>query len=789
MSNYPIPPQADQFLPPPKPDDQGQAHDLVRYYRAIRRYGLGIALLVVAVGVLAAIYAFSLPPVYKGTATVMLEQVRKKSVHPNEDLAEAWSGTSRDYYLTQIEVMKSSEYAQRLVRVLGLTKHPDYAPAPLQEAASPQEKNIWHASVDWLKSVVAQFRPPVRPAQEQSTAAATAEDSLVESIASQIMGGLTFTPVRNTQLVKVSFDSLDPLLAERVPNTLSMIYIVEDLESRSEAVRQSMSFLAQQTENLKKQLADSERELQQFRESQKIVVSKGLTLSEVTRRLEGLTASLEEARRKRTDAEVLYQQVSAAARSQSSSALDALPVLQRDPVLQRLKEAETEASRRAAEAANRYGPEHPRHIASQSDLKSARDAVRRQVNAIVDTVAKEYEMAKAQMATVEQAHARTTTEAGVFNRTEFPLTRLERNVESNRRLYEAFVQRANEVRVGDVQQPIARVIDPARVPKSPAGPNRNRIIMLAMLGALFAGVAIALFLTLLDKGIKTGLDLESRLEIKTIGVLPLMNSMPQVALDRVVVDDNSNTFSEGIRTIRSDVQLSMLDAPQSTILVTSSVPGEGKTTVATNLAFAHAQIKKTLLIEADMRRPKVSKALQLDRAHPGLSEFVSGDFTIDQCIQNVADTDLHVLHSGKVPLNPLEMLSSHRFANAMNDLKKMFDVIIIDSPPVELVSDSMVLSRFANGVLFVVRAEQTPYPLAQGTLTRLRRVGAPIIGGVLNYFDVEKAHRYYGDYSRHGLEYYYRNYGYQEMPEKREPRIKLVPRGADRRGGSAPVSS
>jgi capsular exopolysaccharide synthesis family protein len=781
MSNFPATSQSDQFLPPPQTDDHGQAHDLVRYYRAIRRYGLGIALLVVAVGILAAIYAFSLPAVYKGTATVMLEQVRKKAMLPNEELAEAWSSTSRDYYLTQIEVMKSSEYAERLVRVLGLTKHPDYAPAPEQ---APAKKG-------WFSSLIERFKPSANNSQPQGsavTSTTSTENDLVEGIASQIMGGLTFTPIRNTQLVKVSFDSHDPVLAERVPNTLSMIYIVEDLESRSEGVRQSMSFLAQQTENLKKQLADSERELQQFRESQRIVVSKGLTLSEVTRRLEGLTTSLEEARRKRTDAEVLYQQVSAAARAQSSAALDTLPVLQRDPVLQRLKEAETEASRRATEASNRYGPEHPRHIAAQSDLKSARDAVRRQVNSVVESVAKEFEMAKAQEAALQQAQSRATTEAGVFNRTEFPLTRLERNVESNRRLYEAFVQRANEVRVGDVQQPIARVVDPARVPKGPSGPNRNRIIMLAMLGALFAGVAVALFLTLLDKGIKTGLDLESRLGIKTIGVLPLMHSMSQMALDRIVVDDNSNTFSEGIRTIRSDVQLSMLDAPQSTILVTSSVPGEGKTTVATNLAFAHAQIKRTLLIEADMRRPKVSKALRLDRAHPGLSEFVSGDFKIEQCIQDVPDTGLHVLHSGKVPLNPLEMLSSQRFANAMRDLKAMFEVIIIDSPPVELVSDSMVLSRFSTGVLFVVRAEQTPYPLARSTLTRLRRVGATIIGGVLNYFDVEKAHRYYGDYSRHGLEYYYRNYGYQEMPEKRGPSIKLVRRGGDRRR-STPVSS
>ncbi|MEP7247527.1 MAG: polysaccharide biosynthesis tyrosine autokinase [Gammaproteobacteria bacterium] len=581
--------------------------------------------------------------------------------------------------------------------------------------------------------------------------------------------------------MKISFESPDPVLAERVPNALSMIYIVEDLESRTGAARQSMSFLTDQAEKLKSQLAASERELQQFRESQKIVVTKGLSLSDATRRLDGLTGSLEDAQKKRSEAEQRYKQVSAAARSPSREALETLPVLQRDPVLQRLKETEAEAERRASEASKRYGPEHPKIIAVQSDLKIAHEAVRRQISAVAESVAKEFEIAKANEAALVKSQAQATVEAQVFNRTEFPLTRLERNVESNRRLYEAFVQRANEVRIGDVQQPIARVIDLARAPGGPSGPDRRRIVMLWMFGALFAGVGIALFLTLLDKGIKTGLDLESRLEIKAIGILPRMMAAPDVPLDRMVVDDNSNIFSEGVRTIRSDIQLSTLDSPHKTVLVTSSIPGEGKTTVACNLAFAFSQVKKTLLIEADMRRPKVGRALKLEAHHPGLSEFVAGDIGIEQCVHPVGDTGLFVLQSGKVPLNPLEMLSSLRFADAMESLKSMFEVIVIDSPPVELVSDSMVLSRFATAVMFVVKADHTPYPLARHSLIRLRRVGAPVLGAILNYFDVEKAHRYYGDYSSFGTEYYYRNYGYQAHPIDPVESIKRASRELDRK--------
>lgn len=741
--------QRDLYLPPPKVDGQTQAHELVRYWRAINRHRLGIVLLVIAVGILAAIFASSLPPVYRGTATLLLDPVKKKSV-TTEEVYDVMVSTPRDYYLTQIEIMKSRDYAERLVRVLGLTKHPEFDP----RQRLPEK--TWWANV--LGRIVPSAFEPKKPS---SAPVVDNEDEIREAAVSKVMAGISVTSARNTQLVKISYDSSDPVLAERIPNALGMIYIVADLESKTSSTKQSMSFLSEQAAKLKSQLADSERELQQFRESQKIVVTKGASLSDATRRLEGLTASLEDARKKRAEAESVYNQVVAAAKSQSRDALETLPVLQKDVMLQRLKETEAEAERRATEASKRYGPEHPRIVSVQSDLKVAREAVRRQVNAVAETVAKEFEIAKANEATLAQAQARATVEAQAFNRAEFPLSRLERNVESNRRLYEAFLQRANETRIGDIQQPIARIVDLARKPSYPSGPDRRRIVMMYMFGALVAGIAIALFMTLLDKGIKTGLDLESRLEIKAVGVLPRMKSTPDAPLDRMVVDDNSNTFSEAIRTIRSDIQLSTLDSPHKTVLVTSTIPGEGKTTVACNLAFAFAQVKKTLLIEADMRRPKVMRALGLDLKHPGLSEFVSGDLGIEQCVHPVGDTGLYVLQSGKVPLNPLEMLSSHRFSDAMESLKAMFEVIVIDSPPIELVSDSMVLSRFATAVLFVVKADQTPYPLARHSLIRLRRVGAPVLGAVLNYFDVERAHRYYGDYSSFGNDYYYRNYGYQ----------------------------
>ena len=733
---------------PAQSEDPAETLDLVRYWRAVNRHRLGIILFVVAVGVLATVYAYSLAPVYRGTATVLLDPVRKKGV-TNDELFAEYSGTTRDYFLTQTEIMKSRDYAERLVRVLNLTRHPEYDPR------RPQEKG-------WMASMLESLR---------GTASGNSpnEEDIRDGVVARVMGQFSFQPIRNTQLVKVSFDSHDPLLAERAPNTLSMIYIVADLDARTEEARNSTSFLSAQSDELKKKLTDSERELQQYRESQKIVVTKGLSLSGATRRLEEITTSLEDARKKRSDAELTYRQVSAAAQAQGQSAmaLESLAVVQRNPALLRLREIEVEAERKLADASKRYGPEHPRMVSAQADLKAAQDAARRQISTLVQTVAKEYEIAKAAEAALEQAHARSKSEAQVFNRAEFSLARLERDVESNRRLYEAFIQRSKEVRTGDMRQAIARVVDPALTPKVPSGPNIRNIIALAMFGALLFAMAIALLLERLDNKLRTSDELESRLDVKAIGVLPRMKTSASTPLERIVLDDNANTFSEAIRTVRSVVQLSTLDTPHKTVLVTSSVPSEGKTTVACNLALAFSQVKKTLLIEADMRRPGIRRLLGMEPSHAGLSEYVSGNMGIEQCIFPVNGSTLSVLHSGTVPLNPLEMLSSQRFADAMRSLQETFEVIVVDSPPTQLVSDAMVLSRFATAVLFVVRADRTPYTLARRSILRMHGINAPVLGAVLNQFDVEKALKYHRDYS--GLEaHYYRGYGYTAYSERRK---------------------
>jgi capsular exopolysaccharide synthesis family protein len=549
-----------------------------------------------------------------------------------------------------------------------------------------------------------------------------------------------------------------------VPNTLAMIYIVSDLEARGETTRRSMSFLKEQAVELKQKLNDSERALQDFREQEKIVVAKGVSVSGAIRQLEELETALDDARKKRQDAETRFNQIDGAKQSQPGVAMESLLLVQNNPVVARFKEAEAEAERRLGEASKRYGPEHPKLVSAQSDLRAVQDNLRRQVTAVVEGVQKDYEVAKSNEATLERALTRAKAESQNYNRKEFTLARLEREVASNRQLYDLFTQRAKETNTGDVPSAIARVIDPAMVPKVPFGPNKRNIVGVAMLVALALAVSIALLLEQLDRTVKTSHEVESKLEVKTVGVLPRMRLAPGARIEREFIDDNNGAFAEGIRSIRSDLLLSGIDSPQKVVLLTSSVPEEGKTTVACNLAFAFSQIKKTLLMEADMRRPKIASALGGDAHRAGLSELVAGSAPLEECVFPADDSNLWVLQSGRVPLNPLELISSHRFAEVMDTLKQAFDVIIIDSPPMQLVSDALVLSQYATSILYVVKADSTPFPLARHGLTQLKRVSEPALlglGAVLNQLDIDKANKYYGEYRGYGGRYY-RSYGYSD---------------------------
>jgi capsular exopolysaccharide synthesis family protein len=720
---------------------QGEKLDIVEYWHAIAKRRWTILALTLLVAILATLIVYSIRPSYRGTATLLIEQGKAKVVSIEEVYNQGLTG-NREYFQTQVEILKSDELARKAVQKLKLTTHPDYDPRQLSPGP--------------VARFLALFRDP--PPQT--------EDDILKRVVQKFKKDLQIQLVRNSQLAQISFTSYDKNLAAAVPNALADIFIESDLEARVAMTDKASQWLRDRMGELKAKVDASERTLQDFRDREHIVDTKGLAMSGVTKQLEELTRGLVEARAKRAEAESAYALVQQAKSGRAQASYDTIPAVLRNPLVQKMKEVEGDAERKLSDAAKRYGPEHPKMIQAKAELDAARENTRRQVDFVVQGLAKEYEAAKANEAAVLSALAQSKADIQGYNRKEFQLGILERDVQQNRNLYEMFVARLKETSVGnEVQTTIARVVDPATVPSEAYAPKKPQIVGIATVVALVLSAVLALLLDRLNNTVNSTSDVESRLGVPALGVLQKIKGFAKkkgFISELAFFNDTQSTFAEAVRTVRTSVLMSALDQAHKIVVVTSSVPEEGKTTLSFNLACALGQVKKVLLIDADLRRPKIGKLVGRETRQPGLADLVAGQAQVSQCVFFDERAGIHILPAGTVPPNPLELLSSRRFEDVVMKLREAFDIVVIDSAPLQLVSDAQVLSQFASSVIYVVKADATPYQVAQNGLKKLRRVNAPLLGVVLNQLDIEKAEKYYGEYSGYKSYRGYKKYGYSK---------------------------
>jgi len=707
-----------------------QKLELLEYWRSILKRKWAILALALVVAVVASVVAYALSPVYQASATVLIEAGKMKVL----SIDDVYSNNQRsEHYQTQIEILKSRDVAERTARVLKLWDHPGFDPRKAQPGLRARaldmlgvggEKTIW---------------------TPQALEAATVR---------RIMKGLSVTPVRGSQLVRVTFEGEDAAAAAMVVNAVATEYIAADRDERFKLTTQVSTFLQERMAGLREKLAESERALQTYREQKGIVNLAGSSQAITGRQLDGAMSRLQEAKGKRLELESTYQQARAASRKEYAD----IPVVKRDPaVAETLRQIST-SQRALLLLQETFSDQHYRVQQAKGELEQLRKLLDRQSEQVVGSLRLEYEAARSTEQLMEQSMGAATGNVQAVNREEFQLIVLERDAASNRQLYDLFMSRAKETNLtGDVQAAVARVMDSSVTPSVPVWPNKTIIILSAALAALLAGAAASLLIDRLDNTIKGGDDAETRLRLPVLTALPMVAGTDRAQMARLFINDSRSHYAEGIRTARTGVLLSSLDVPHKILLVTSTLPGEGKTTVALNLAMAHAQTKRTLLIDADMRRAQAGKALGLPAGHKGLSNLVAGDAAAEQCMVALKDTQLYVMPVGDLPPNPLELLLSQRFKDALRQLSEHFEMIIIDSPPVELVSEALVLAPMVTSVAFVVKAMSTPAPLARKSITRIQRAGGNILGVVVNQLDFKHAQRYYGEYGAGG--YSYGSYG------------------------------
>ena len=721
--------------------------DLRQYWRVLMNHKWGILGFSIIVTLLTTLVVFNITPIYKATTTLLIESQQTNVVSIQE--VYGLDGSS-EYLLTQFEILKSRSLARKVILKLDLINHPVY-----NQAEDKLTDKVSFLADFNPKLLLAEYFPDLFPASAADEAVSDA--AVIEEMISAYLGNLSISPIRKTQLVRISFQSPSAKLAAIIANEVANTYIENNLAAKLELTVKATTWLNKQLKGQRVELTAAERRLQDYREQEKIVGKDG-GLGIAEREIDLVSQKLIDAKRERLELKSLYDQIQKFGRK-SSSKLQLIPSILSHPLVQSLKDVVAGVELRRSEVANRYGKKHPKMKAINSERSRAYSNLNRQIISIARGIENKYKVAVEAVQSLEDSLENTKSDMQQLSGKEYKLNELQQDVDTKRTLFEQFYTRFGETSAtGDLKTANARITDLANPPLRPIKPNKKLIMALAFVVSFMFAVMVAFLLKTLDNTIKTSLEVESKLGELMLGLLPLLavkKRQPHPSYTQYL-DDPHSGYSESLRTIRTGVILSSLDQPYKIISVTSTTPGEGKTSSALGLACALAQVGSVLLIDADMRRPSIHKALNLTDHKFGLSNLVAKTNSMEECIVTYEQGGFDVLPCGTLPPNPSELLSSQRFKDLLVGLGKIYDKIIIDTAPCQAVSDALVLAPMVDAYLYVVKADATTAQHAKNGLKRIRQVNGNIAGVILNQVDVKKAEQYYGeDHSG-----YYDNYGY-----------------------------
>ncbi|MAM69591.1 MAG: hypothetical protein CMP91_00415 [Gammaproteobacteria bacterium] len=728
----------------PYSDDffEEESIDLRHYWRVLMRFKWGILGLGIFSAVLTALILIRMDDIYESTATLLIE-----SDQPNITSIEQIYGIesqSREYFNTQFELLRGRGLAERVIRELNLTQHPDFAPA---------DEGGFN-----LRGFISGLIPS---GSRGSVVPADPEQILLNRVIEDFNDRLTIAPVLNTDLVNLSFESTDPQLAADVVNALANAYIESYLEQRLASTQQATGWMSDRLSNLKDTLDASEARLQAFLEEENVVDIEGMAAALNVQELDELTTQNNQARRERAEAETLYRQIQEIRDSANTQELLAIPAVLNHQLLGRVQDNLSDVEQQIAELSQRYGRNHPRMIALNSQLVEVQANLERQVQQVLRSIENDYRVAVNNAEVTQQRLDDAINAYQSVNSKSFELAALQREVETNRELYNTFFTRLREAdETEDFQATPAIITDQAVPAIEPSKPRRSLITLIALAVGLMLGTMLAFLRDMLDNTVHSPADIEERLHASTLGIVPfakeakLLKEKDGKRAFLGFIDDSHSTFSESFRTIRTGMMLSSINEPYKLITVTSSVPNEGKTTVSINLASVMGQMKKTLLIDADMRRPSLANSLDIPPHSPGLSNLIAGTATLEECLHSHEGGHFSFLAGGQIVPNPLELISSPKFKQLLDELSQQYEQIILDTPPTQAVSDALVIGSLVDAVVYVVKADTTPINVIKTGLSRLQYATANVIGVTLNQVDTEKQSSYY----HYGG--YYDSYGY-----------------------------
>lgn len=566
------------------------------------------------------------------------------------------------------------------------------------------------------------------------------------AIVNRLLAGLSVSREEFTRVIRISFTFEDAKLAAEAANALADAYVQNTLDVKYAGTREAADWLNKQLEELRGRVAESEAAVERVRQGEALVQGRSAKLvseqiSALNRQLLDANAETERLRSRLRQIEELRNTPNWT--EQSSTLLGS-------DMIQTLRLEKFKLERQEADLALELGDKHPKIINIRAEIADISRKLERELEKIIAAARSELEAAQAHENALKKNLEAMTNQVGDLNESEMRLRALEREAAANRSLYEAFLTRYKETSVQqDVQQPDARVISYAEMPTVPSYPPKDRYINTAIVLALGLALGLVFVLEKLDKGFRT-----SRQAERQTG-LPVLGMVPQVKLGRegvkhpedLIAKDSHTRFSESINILYSHLKWPRDGGPKKVVLVTSAMPKEGKTSVASSLARRAAYLgDRALLIDGDFRHPHATSQLGLRRS-PGIADLLANGAKPDETLQRDEASGAYVLSCGNAKEDPVALIGSEAFRRMLESLKEAFDLIVVDSSPTLAVAEPQILARSADQTLVLVRWGKTPRQAGLTAIKQLQEVGARLVGLALTQVDLAQQSYYgYGEY-------------------------------------------
>lgn len=655
-------------------------------------------------------YLSLLKPSFQATATLQIGSTKPSTTLSIKDAFNE-SNVSSVQIETQFELLKSRQFAAKVIEKLNLLETDEFF------------NNKYRDSVDFLNG------------------ARTEQKVLLESAISTFQQRLLIKPVVKTELVKISYTTYSPERAKKIVNQIGETYLQYQNDIYLSSQENTSTWLIEQLTDLELKLQESEHNLQKFREDENIVDTKGV-VGLVDGELTELTSALLKITRSHDDLKVTYQYI--ISNQTDTAKLVELNEINNNNAFVKLRSTEDSIEQKKHELSRRYGPKHPKIIAVQAELDSVKERIQNKALTLSQSIVEEYAAVKEKVKATENRLKEAKANYLRLSRLDNQFSQLQRDVQTNTELYNSYLIRFKETdAMGSYKANLyVRFIDRATTPKVPVGPKKKLTLLLSFVLSAMVLVLIVIVRDFLRDTLSSQHKQASFTEANIIAVLPKFKEDKK----QEGLFGNVANFIESINALRSFILYHRVRKPPKILAVTSSCSGEGKSTVASYLSRAFGEMEKVLLIEADLRLPTLAKKMNLNIHRPGLSNLLADTHSMEQCIIRDTNYKLDILTSGVTPANPLVFLSMKRFETILQYFEKHYDRIIIETPPINIVSDALVISKLVDSVLYVVDENKTKRDQIRQGLRLLKQVDVTIEGIVINQSRAKSTERYKEQY-------------------------------------------